>query len=176
MVFTPSLLLDTKYIDARVALQGFDVNTNTGKENDDHIRGYNGRGTVRLKLADGLLVPFASAAYTRNDTLVATDLAKRAAERYQAVNLGGGVDVDVARRFQCAYDCADGFGAQYQQVQYQIGEGLVTTNRYVNVGGTFWIAPFVSLGARFAYWSTKQEGSALTDEKSAILALRFIMN
>ncbi len=151
-------------------------NTNTNKEDDDHIRGYNFRGSLRVKLLDGIIVPFASAAYTRNDTLVATDLGKRAADRYQAVNLGGGVDIDVARRFKCAYDCADGFGLQYQQVQYQIGEGLVTTNRYANVGGTLWIAPNVSLGARFAYWTTKQEHSAETGERSVIAALRFIMN
>lgn len=176
MVLAPSLLLDTKYVDARAEVQGFDVNTNTNKEDDDHIRGYNARGTVKVKLFDGVLVPFASAAYTRNDTLVVADLSKRAADRYQAVNLGGGVDIDVARRFKCVYDCADGFGVQYQQVQYQIGEGLVTTNRYGNVGGTFWIAPNVSLGARAAYWSTKQEGSALTNELSFLTALRFIMN
>ena len=140
------------------------------------IHGYNGRATARLKLLDGLLVPFANAAYIRNDTLIPTDLSKRSSDRYQALSLGGGIDVDVARRFQCAYDCADGFGIQYQQVQYVIGEGLVTTNRYANLGGTFWIAPNVSVGARLAYWLAKQDGSAATGEKSAILALRFIMN
>jgi hypothetical protein len=176
MMLTPSLLLDTKYVDAKLAVQGFDVNTNTNKEDDDHIRGYNGRGSLRLKLLDGVIVPFASAAYTRNDTLVANDLAKRSPDRYQAVNLGGGVDFDVARRFKCVYDCADGFGIQYQQVQFQTGDGLVTTNRYANVGATYWIVPNVSLGARLAYWSTKQEQSALTNEISTILALRFIMN
>jgi hypothetical protein len=176
MVLAPSLMLDTTYVDARAEVQGFDVNTNTNKEEDDHIRGYNARGSVRLKLGDGLVIPFASVAYTRNDTLIVTDLSKRAADRYQAVNVGGGVDLDVARRFKCIYDCADGIGIQYQQVQYQIGEGLVTTNRYANLGATVWIAPNVSLGARLAYWSTKQEGSALTGELSALTALRFIMN
>lgn len=176
MMLTPSVLIDTKYIDAKVAIQAFDVNTNTNKGDDDHIRGYNIRGTVRAKLLDGLLVPFLSAAYTKNDTLLANDLSKRAADRYQAVNMGGGIDVDVARRYQCAYDCADGFGIQYQQVQFQVGNGLVTTNRYANLGGTFWVAPNVSLGLRFAFWNTKQEQSAATGEKSGILTLRFIMN
>src|SRR5205085_2557097 len=90
-------------------------------------------------LVGGPFPPFGSFAYTRNDTLLPNNLAVRAAERYAAVNVGGGMDVDVARRFKCAHDCADGFGAQYQQVQFQIGDGLVTTNRYVNVGGTIWI-------------------------------------
>ncbi|MDB5212554.1 MAG: hypothetical protein JWO86_481 [Myxococcaceae bacterium] len=176
MMLTPAVLVDTQYVDAKIAVQGFDVNTNTNSGSDDHIRGYNIRGTMRLKLLDGVLVPFLSGAYTRNDTLVANDLSKRAADRYQAVNLGGGIDIDVARRFQCAYDCADGFGLQYQQVQFQIGNGLVTTNHYANLGGTFWVAPNVSLGLRFAFWDTKQEYSAATGEKSGILALRFIMN
>jgi len=175
MVLTPSLLVDTKYVDARLAVQGFDVNTNMNQENDDHIRGYNVRGSVRAKLLDGLLIPFVSGAYTRNDTLVANNLAQRAKERYQAVNVGGGIDVDVARRFRCNWDCADGFGVQYQNVQYQVGDFLVTTNHYLNVGGTFWIAPYASVGARFAYWSTAQEGSAETGDRSGILSLRFIM-
>lgn len=175
MVLTPSVLVDTKYVDARLAVQGFDVDTNTNSSSNDDIRGYNVRGTVRAKLLDGMLVPFASAAYTRNDTLVANDLAKRASERYQALNFGGGVDVDLARRFRCAWDCADGFGAQLQQVQFQIGDGLVTTNRYLNVGATWWIAPNVSLGGRFAFWLTQQEYSAATGERSGIVSLRFIM-
>ena len=175
MVLTPSILVDTPDVDIRLAFQGFDVNTNMNEENDDHIRGYNARGSMRVKLFDNHLVPFASAAYTRNDTLVPNNLAQRAADRYHAINLGGGVDLDVARRFKCAHDCADGFGAQYQQVQFQIGEGLVTTNRYVNVGGTFWISPNVSIGARFAMWTTKQEYSAYTGEFSGIAALRFLM-
>ncbi|MBX3186114.1 MAG: hypothetical protein KF819_03825 [Labilithrix sp.] len=176
MVLTPSFLLDTKYVDAKLAFQGFDINPNTNNGSDEHITGFNARGTVRAKLLDGLLVPFASGAYTRNDTLVPTNLAVRARDRYHAVNLGGGVDVDVARRFKCAHDCADGFGAQYQQVQFQLGDGLVTTNRYVNVGATFWIAPWVSLSGRFALWLSKQEGSAETGERTGIFALRFLMN
>jgi hypothetical protein len=175
MVLTPSVLVDTKYVDARFAVQGFSIDSNTNSSANDDIRGYNVRGTVRAKLLDGLLVPFASAAYTRNDTLVLNDLAKRAPDRYQAVNLGGGMDVDLARRHRCAWDCADGLGAQFQQVQFQVGDGLVTTNRYVNVGGTYWIAPNVSLGARFAFWLTQQEYSAATGERSGIVSLRFIM-
>jgi len=175
MVLTPSILVDTPDVDIRLAFQGFDVNTNMNEENDDHIRGYNARGSMRVKLLDNHIIPFGSFAYTRNDTLMPNNLAQRAADRYHAVNVGGGVDVDVTRRFKCAHDCADGFGAQYQQVQFQIGDGLVTTNRYVNAGGTFWISPNVSIGARFAMWTTKQEYSAYTGEFSGIAALRFIM-
>lgn len=190
MVITPSVLVDTKFVDVRVAVQGFDINANTNSSKDDHIRGYNLRGTAKVKLFDGLIIPFASSAYTRNDTLVATDLSKRAPDRYQAVNLGVGVDVDLQRRFKCSHDCADGFGGQFQQVQYQIGDNLVTTQRYLNIGATYWLAPNVSVGARFAMWLQEQEqpvtaaGVALgqtrpdtvtNGERSVITALRFIM-
>ena len=130
---------------------------------------------MRLKLFDSMLVPFASAAYTRNDTLITNDLAHRAKDRYQAVNFGGGVDFDWARRYKCAYDCADGIGVQYQQVQYQIGDGLVTSNRYLNVGSTYWLTPHVSLGARIAIWQQEPQYSAAVGERSAIVALRFVM-
>lgn len=176
MVLSPSVLVDTTYVDARFEVQGFDVNTNMNREDDDHIRGYNVRGSVRAKIAGGAFMPFASVAYTRNDTLVPNDLATRAPERYHALNYGGGFDVGVSRRYRCAWDCADGFGVQYQQVQYQVGDQLVTTNNYANIGATYWLAPYASLGGRLAYWATKQEGSAQTGETSAIVSLRFIMN
>jgi len=191
MVLTPSVLVDTKYVDARVALQMFDINANTASTADDHIRGYNGRATVRAKLFNALVVPFASAAYTRNDTLVPTDLARRSPDRYQALNYGIGTDLDLRRRYRCSHDCADGIGLQFQQVQYQIGEGgLVTTQRYVNVGATYWLAPNVSLSARFAMWNQRVElpitaaafaagqrepDSDTGGERSAIVALRFVM-
>lgn len=174
-VVTPSVLVDTKVVDARFAVQGFDVDTDMNRSDNDHLRGYNARGTARLKLFDGIVVPFASGAYTRNDTLEPTDLGKRAKDRYQAVNVGGGVDFDWARRFKCAYDCADGIGIQYQQVQYQVGDGLVTTNRYGNLGLTYWLAPNVSVGARFAVWQNHPEDSAMTGERSGIVSMRLMM-
>ncbi len=175
MVVTPSFLVDTKYVDARAAVQLFDVDPNTGDRNNDHIRGYNGRATVRVKLLDGMLTPFANIAYTRNDTVFANDLSKRSGDRYQSIDYGGGIDFNWARRFQCAHDCADGVGLQYENVQFQTGEGLVTTQRYANLGATVWLAPNLSIGARLAIWSYEPEGAAATGERSGIVAMRFIM-
>lgn len=175
LVLTPSVLLDTKYVDARVAVQLFDVDPNTGDPNNDHIRGYNLRGTVRAKLIDGMLTPFANVAYTRNDTVLANDLSKRANDRYQSVDWGGGIDFNWAHRFQCAHDCADGVGIQYENVQFQTGEGLVTTQRYANLGATVWMAPNISIGARLSLWSYEPEGAAATGERSGLVAMRFIM-
>lgn len=175
MMLTPAIMVDTKIVDVKVAVQGFDVNTNMNRSNDDHIRGYNARGTARVKLLDGTVVPFASGAFTQNDTMQPNDLSKRAADRYRAIDLGGGVDVNYARRYRCNWDCADGVGVQVQQVQYQVGEGLVTTNRYLNIGTTYWVTPNVALGARFATWLTEVAGQATFGERSGIVALRFVM-
>jgi hypothetical protein len=190
MVLTPSLLVDTAMFDARAAIQMFDINTNTNSADDDHIRGYNLRGTLRVKLLDRHIIPYASSAYTRNDTLVPTNVAVRAPERYHAINAGGGIDVNILRRYRCSHDCADGFGIQYQQVQYQIGDGLVSTQRFFNVGGSIWLAPNVSIGLRFAFWNLEAEQAVtpagvaagqtkpevfVNGERSAIAGLRFIM-
>lgn len=188
MMVTPSALLDTKYFDARIAAQLFDVNANTASADDDHIRGYNLRGTMRAKLLGARVIPFFSSAYTRNDTLVSNDVSKRSPDRYQAINFGTGVDINFLRRFTCAFDCADGIGIQYQQVQYQVGDGLVTTQRYFNVGATVWIIPNLSLGVRYAQYTfeaEQQPTSPRPDQTSAdhitsgqrslIAGLRFIM-
>lgn len=190
MMFTPSILLDTKYFDAHVAAQLFDINTNTSSRTDDHIRGYNLRGTMRAKLFGARVNPFLSTAYTKNDTLVTNDVSKRSPDRYQAHDYGTGVDFNIARRFHCAHDCADGIGVQYQQVQYQVGEGLVTTQRYVNVGATVWIIPNLSFGLRFAQYTVEAEQQptaagiaggqtkaeiVTTGERSVIAGLRFVM-
>jgi hypothetical protein len=190
MVLSPSVLFDSSVFDFKGEAQLFDIDTNMSSDQDADVRGYTLRGTMRAKLFDRLLIPFVSSAMTRNDTLVATNLSLRSPDRYKAINFGGGLDIDVMRRFQCSHDCADGIGAQYQQVQFQIGDGLVTTQRYFNVGGTFWLTPNVSLGGRFALWSQEAEqpvnaaavaagqtkpATIQQGERSFIAALRFIM-
>jgi hypothetical protein len=174
----------------RLAVQAFDIDPNTASNSNDDIRGYNLRGTARAKLFDAHISPFLSGAYTHNDTLVQTNLEKRSPDPYVAVNLGGGIDLNLARRYRCTYDCADGLGGQYQQVQYQIGGGLVTTQRYVNIGATYWLTPHVSLGGRFAMAMTEAEQPvtvaavhggltkptiATSGERSVIASLRFVM-
>jgi hypothetical protein len=190
LVLSPSLLLNTTYFDFRGEAQLFDIDANMSNGDQADVKGYTFRGTMRAKLIDRLLIPFLSSAVTKNDTLVPANVALRSPDRYTAVNFGAGMDVDFYRPFNCSYDCADGIGAQYQQVQFQIGDGLVTTQRYFNLGGTIWLTPNVSFGARFALWSQEAEqpvtqaGIAAGQTKPAIIqqgersfiaALRFIM-
>jgi hypothetical protein len=175
VVVTPAVLFDHQYVDARVAFQGFDINTNTTKAGDDHVRGFNVRGTIRGKFLEKMLVPFFSSAYTRNDTLQPNNLDHRSKDRYQALDVGGGLDVNISRRFTGYEDAADGVGAQYQQVQFIIGEGVVTTLRYVNVGGSFWLTPNVALGARLALWVQQQKGAEDFGERTATVGLRAVI-
>lgn len=175
IVVTPSVLYGSEYGDVKVAVQGFDIDTNTGKGGDDQVRGYNLRGTGRLKIAHGLVVPFASAAYTRNDTLEPNNLERRSPDRYQAVNLGGGIDFNVARRYAENRDAADGVGLQYQQVQFQVGDGLVTTLRYANLGGTYWLTPHVAVDGRASLWVQQQKGAKDFGERNFIVGLRAVM-
>lgn len=174
-IVTPSLMLDTRYVDAKMALQAFTIDTNTTSKENDSIRGYNVRGTVRGKIAGGVVVPFFNVATTRNDTVLPNDVSTRAPERYKAIVLGGGVDVNVAERHACKHECRDGFGAQFEQVQFQIGDGVVTSIRYANVGATFWALPYLAVGARFAWWQQHQNGIDDTGERTFTLALRAVM-
>lgn len=175
MIFTPSVLFDSKYVDAKIAFQAFTVDTNTTTPENDPIRGYNARGTVRVKLAGGMVVPYFNAATTRNDTVVPTAVSTRSKDRYKAVVLGGGIDLNLARRHTCKHECADGFGLQFEQVQFQVGDGVVTSLRYANVGATFWALPYLAIGARFAWWQQTQKGIDDTGERTVTLGLRAVL-
>jgi hypothetical protein len=175
MIFTPSLMVDTPYFDARLAFQAFTVDTNTTSKQNDAIRGYNARGTLRGKLLDGKVVPFFNASTTRNDTVLPNDVSTRAPDRYKAIVLGGGLDVNVAKRHECKHDCRDGIGAQFEQVQFQIGDGVVTSIRYANLGATVWALPYLAVGARFAWWQQHQNGIDDTGERNFTLALRGVL-
>jgi hypothetical protein len=171
MMVTPWAVLSSPIVDVRAAFQRYVVDTDMTRRTDQNIHGYNARGGVRVKL--GILEPFANISLNRNDTVLASDLSKRAPEKYTAVTAGGGVDFNVARRF--ASDSADGFGVQYVHIQHQVGGGAVTRMHFINVGGTFWLGERVAAGARFAFWVQKQPASPDNGERSLFLTLRYVM-
>ncbi|GAC1547362.1 MAG: hypothetical protein NVS3B10_11220 [Polyangiales bacterium] len=181
MMLTPSVLYDSKLVQARVALQGFvvDTNTTTGgctsptdKSCDDNIKGYNVRGNVRLHLLDDLLSPFVNATFARNDTVDPTNVNRLAPDKYQGVTLGGGLDLGLQHRFA---ERSDGFGVQFEQVQYQVGGGPVTRIGYLNVGATWWASRGLAVGARVAYWQQHQPGSEDLGERALFLTLRLVV-
>jgi hypothetical protein len=174
MVLTPSILYDGPLLQVHAAFQGFVVDTDTTKTDDDNIRGYNARGNVRLKLLDGMIAPFGNVSFARNDTVLASNVSKLAPEKYKAITAGGGIDLNLMKPFEGS-DVAHGIGAQYEQVQHQVGAGKVTRLQYLNVGGTYWLTPQLALGARFSLWRQKQADLPDAGERAVFLTLRAIL-
>lgn len=172
MLLSPAMMLSTDLVEARAEFQGYVVDTNTNAATDQNIKGYNVRGGVKLKLADEAIVPFANAAVDRNDTVTPTDVSKLAPDKYTSIVYGGGVDVNYARRFAGR---ANGVGAQYDRVQYQVGDGNVTNLHYINVGTTYWVLPQLAVGARFAMWLRNDVGVHDEGERSALLTMRLVL-
>jgi hypothetical protein len=173
MMATPWVVVSSPYVDFRAAFQRYVVDTDMTRRTDENIHGYNARAGVRAKLVDRMIEPFANVSFARNDTVLSTDLSKRAPEKYQAIVASGGIDVNVARRFE--NDSADGIGINYVHIQHQIGGGSVTRMHFINVGGTFWLGERVAAGARFAFWVQKQPTTADAGERSVFLTLRYVM-
>jgi hypothetical protein len=173
MMATPWAVLATSIIDVRAAFQRYVVDTDMTRRTDENIQGYNARAGVRLHLFERVISPFANVSLNRNDTVLATDLSKRAPEKYTAVTAGGGIDFNVSRRFES--DVADGFGVQYVHIQHQVGSGAVTRMHFLNVGGTVWLGERVAAGARFSFWVQKQPATADAGERSLFLTLRYVM-
>ena len=172
MLLSPSILYDSAVFDARVSFQGYVVDTNTTRTDDQNIHGYNLRANARLKLADDMVSPFANFSFGRNDTVLATDQTKLAAEKYTGITFGGGVDVNYAHPFPGR---ANGVGLQYDRVQYQVGDGNVTNFHYVNVGTTYWLNAYVALGARFATWLRNDVGVHDEGERSMLVTMRLVL-
>ncbi len=176
MVLTPSLLYSNQFIEAKAAFQGLVVDTDTTKSDDQNIRGYNIRANMKLKLLNDMLVPFGNFAFTRNDTVEATNNAKLGPDKYTAVDFGGGIDFNyMPHPFACPYACANGLGVQYTQIQYQTGQGNVSRLHFVNVGTSYWITDHLAFGARVAAWIDVEMGPQDTGERSAMMTLRYVM-
>ena len=174
MVLTPSILYDGPVLQVHGAFQRFVVDTDTTKTDDENIQGYNVRGNVRLRLLDGMIAPFGNVSFARNDTVQATNVSKLAPEKYKAITAGGGVDFNVMRPFEGS-TVAHGLGAQFEQVQYQVGNGNVTKLTYVNIGATYWLTPQLALGARFSLWRQRQVDLPDTGERAAFVTLRAVL-
>ena len=172
MLLSPSLLYDSDVLDARVSFQGYVVDTNTTRTDDQNIHGYNLRANARLKLADDMVSPFANFSFGRNDTVTATDASKLAADKYTGITFGGGVDFNYAHPWPGR---ANGVGLQYDRVEYQVGSGNVTNLHYVNVGTTYWLNAYVALGARFAMWLRNDVGVHDEGERSALVTMRLVL-
>lgn len=172
MLLAPSVLYADELFEARAEFQGFVVDTNTNRGDDDNIKGYDVRGSAKLKLLDDTISPFGNVALARNDTVQPTDVSKLAPDKYTAITWGGGIDFNWEHPWAGR---ANGVGAQYDRVQYQVGGGNVTNLHYVNVGTTYWLGPNVALGGRIAVWLRNDVNVHDEGERSLLLTLRTVL-
>src|SRR5258708_37811288 len=70
MLLSPSLMYADKFFETRLAFQGYVVDTNTNRRDDQNIHGYTLRGSFKAKLFDDLVSPFANVALGRHDTVL----------------------------------------------------------------------------------------------------------
>ncbi|HEU4409360.1 MAG TPA: hypothetical protein VFS43_29140 [Polyangiaceae bacterium] len=170
-VVTPSLLYKSGVFEARAAVQQFLIDTNATTDESEDIKGYNARGTARLHLFDNAISPFANGALGRNDVALPNDNTKLSPDKYTGITLGGGIDLN----YQKSHGNYNGVGIQYEGVQFQVGDGVVTRLHFFNVGTTYWLSPNLSIGARLASWSRVQKGTQLDGERSGMLTMRLLL-
>lgn len=180
-VFTPSLLYKNRYFEAKTALQYFFINPDAQDGTSPILHGYNYRINAAAHLWDDRIVPFANFNYGENDTVVGLGpgLDEISPNRYVAVGIGGGIDVNYQKKF----GNYNGVGAMFVQDESQVGtSGIIFRNRYYNVGTTYWLAPMVALGLRYAEYTNEQLNQppsptpqASTGVRTVLLTLRLVL-
>jgi hypothetical protein len=154
-VFTPSAMYKNKYLEAKAAFQYFLINPEALNGTSPILRGYNCRASGALHLWDNYVMPFVNFNYGENDTVVGpgNGLNEISPDRYTAIGIGGGIDINYQKRF----GNYNGFGFQVVQDESRVGvDGIIARNRYYNVGTTYWLAPMVSVGLRYAEYTNEQ--------------------
>ncbi len=181
--FTPSAMYKNKYFEAKTELQYFLINTDAedGKSPTPTLHGYNYRASAALHLWDDLVMPFGNFNYAENDTVTSTG--GISTNRYVGVGFSGGLDVN----YQKKWGNYNGFGAMFAQDESeQDGSGgIILRNRYYNVGTTYWLAPMVALGARYAEYTNEELNQvvnkanpnpvASTGVRTVLLTLRLVL-
>jgi hypothetical protein len=189
-VVSPSLGYENQWLEAKAAVQVFNVNYQASSKEDPALKGYNVRGGARLKL-QGLVpslpvqvMPFVNAARVENDVLnSASGYGNQLlATHFNALTLSGGVDVLISGR--------SGVGFNYARVMDKTPSFVpptgstpssepvtATTHSYLNVGATWWLFDQVALGARVASYSRAIEGKSEFNETdlSGFLTLRLVL-
>jgi hypothetical protein len=169
MLFAPSALYKDDMVEARAELQSYVVDTNTNSTLDHAIHGYNLRSSARLKLLDDTVSPFANVSYDKNDTVNPNDVSLIAADKYQSVTFGGGIDFNYSHATPTR---PNGVGLQYERVQYQVGSLAPTNMHFLNIGTTYWLNEWIAVGARFAAWVVSQPSTHDEGEMSGLATLR----
>lgn len=172
VVVTPSVVYRHPLVEAQAAVQMFRVNTNTSTDMDQPIDGFNIRLGAALRLLDDRVHPFANFSVVQNEVVDPNDGTRLSGEIFRGITGSGGVDWNYLRK--------NGVGVQYALVRDQQGAATRTTQHFVNIGSTWWLNDFVSLGARIGVYSRCEDldGSGCPEkegERSFFTTLRTIL-
>lgn len=149
--FTPSAMYKNKYFEAKTELQYFAVNIDADDGKAPILTGYNYRANAMAHIWDDRIMPFLNFNYGENATFSATDVVSP--NRYVQVGIGGGIDINYEKK----WGNYNGVGAMFVQDESEVGSNsIITRNRYYNVGTTYWLAPMLAAGLRFAEYTTEQ--------------------
>lgn len=171
-VFTPSAMYKNKYIEAKTELQYFLVNPDAINGTSPTLHGYNYRASVMLHISDDMIMPFGNFNYGENDTVDANNVDKISADRYTGVGFSAGVDFNYQKKF----GNYNGIGAMFAQDESQVGTtGIVTRSRYYNVGTTYWLAPMIALGLRYAEYTNEELNQPLSPTPTASTGVRTVL-
>jgi hypothetical protein len=179
-VFTPSAMYKNKYFEAKTALQYFFINPDALNGTSPTLRGYNWRINATAHLWDDKIVPFANFNYGENDTVVGpgNGLDAISANRYVAIGVGGGIDFNYQKKF----GNYNGIGAMFVQDESQVGPtGIINRSRYYNIGTTYWIAPMVAAGLRYAEYTNEELNQPVGTQqpsagnRSVIMTMRLVL-
>jgi hypothetical protein len=180
-VFTPAMMYKNKYFEAKTALQYFFVNPDALNGTSPTLRGYNYRINAAAHIWDDHIMPFANFNYGENDTVVGpgNGIDEISPNRYVAIGIGGGIDFN----YQKKYGNYNGVGVDIVQDESRVGvNGIISRNRYYNIGTTYWLAPIVALGLRYAEYTNEQLNQVpsttptpSTGDRTVLLTLRLVL-
>jgi hypothetical protein len=168
IIVTPSAAWRSPRFEAQVALQLFEVNTNTSSSMDQKIHGYNVRGGLSGRFLDDRVHAFFNASMVQNEVVDPDDGTRLSGEIFTGISASGGVDVAIRGR--------NGVGMQVAWVHDQQGDATAATQIFANVGGTLWLGATTAVAARFALYSRCEDqdgtGCEAQGERSFFMTLR----
>lgn len=150
-VMNPSFTFESPWFDIRLGAQFYEVDIDILSEDDQHLSGYNLRGTMQGKIlaGDHLLRLFASGAYRTNQQ-VDVPIVTEYKQDYFGLSLGGGAEYTWRNL---------AIGGQYYWLQATPDEGEMadgsdlvrTTTQYIVFGVNYYLhAPNVAIGLRYS--------------------------
>jgi hypothetical protein len=164
---TASLVYTRKFLELKVAMQNYLLDTQMSTDEDERIRGYNLRANMKLEDSEGRMAAWINGSRNENETLDPLDATVKLAETYTVYTFGMGVDYN--------YQGDNGVGVQYAFTRQNEQNALVWEH-YLNVGTTYWIEPGVlSVGARIGYYLFNDAQDDNTGHLSGFLTGRLIL-